>query len=94
MNRAAILASSLAVGSLTLVPIEVQADSIARGELHDIGIVATREAKSVSPETSGARAFILKGHRIVVPADKNAEALVKILMARYPDLKAETAARR
>lgn len=54
----------------------------------------TADIKQARIETSGAKAFIINGRRVLVPADSNAEAVIKALKARYPGLEADTAGTR
>jgi hypothetical protein len=41
-------------------------------------------------ESSVAKTFIINGHRVSVPANEHAEAVIKALKERYPGLKPDT----
>jgi len=46
--------------------------------------------KQARIEKSSAKTFIINGRRVLVPSDANAEAVIKALKERYPDLQADT----
>ena len=85
---------SIAAALVSMILATVARDAKAEVTARQAGKQLPTAIKQARVETSGATTFIINGRRVLVPADANAEAVIKALKARYPSLQADTGAAR
>lgn len=85
-------AAAITVAFVTALAAQAQASARDEASISQTAGHVPTTVKRIRLETADAKAFVLNGHRILVPADENAEAMIATLKQRFPDLKPDTGA--